>query len=62
MAIWFHFSENGPIDNEPNIDFSNTPQVPNDEDEPSIDFNDTPKLPIINNEVDCATQASNNTS
>ena len=50
------------IEGEPNIDFNNTPEVPNLEDDPSIDFNDAPKLPIINNVVNCATQTSNNKS
>ena len=40
------------IEDELNIDFYNTPEVPNEEDETS---SDTPKLPIISNVVDCAT-------
>ena len=50
------------IEDKPNIDFYNSPEVLNDEYEPSIDFDDTLKLPIINNVVDCATQTSNEKS
>ena len=50
------------IEDKPNTDFYNRPEVLNDEDEPGIDFDDTLKLPIVNNVVDCATQTSNEES
>ena len=44
------------IEDEPNIDFYNTLEVPNDEDEPC---SDTPRIHVTSNVVDCATQTSN---